>query len=489
MTNMYEDSDPRKSKNVVTHQFSSRAWYLLPIFLSIIGGVISYTVLKKKDPIRARKTFALGAILFALFMLFIIGVVIYGDQDIDILKSSSTNVQVPESKSVPYNMSAKDIRENAITVPYDLLVKYSDVYAGDIIHYTGYVVGVQEDRNGDPYALKIEMYDTDDSVFVHEKIIWSNYKPQTHEQRELIEHLDKNSGLITLPNSDNAVDVWAISKGVRLFDTVINKYHIPETDIVMLKMIAATGIADPSENKNQKTTTHTISYGEIPDYVDSQTVREALEQAVQAWESVNPSASFKFVADDADLNVEWSKWLPKGRIGSYASHNETVNDKIVTKHRINILLGSNDCNSNYQQYSHDALKHTMAHEIGHYLGLRHIDEADNLMHSGVFLDDADNIFTHNNRGYNIPEITRAEYQFMVTEVILEENKMLGQKLAVAVQEREKILDSNNPDTFALDSNKEEINSLTRQIADLDKQAMCVGETAGELDKLLKLLAP
>ena len=41
---------------------SSAAWYLLPIFLSIIGGTISYLCLRKQDPSRARRTFILGVV-------------------------------------------------------------------------------------------------------------------------------------------------------------------------------------------------------------------------------------------------------------------------------------------------------------------------------------------------------------------------------------------------------------------------------------------
>ena len=43
----------------------SRLWYLLPIFLSIVGGVIAYFVLKESDPITARNTLWIGVILAA----------------------------------------------------------------------------------------------------------------------------------------------------------------------------------------------------------------------------------------------------------------------------------------------------------------------------------------------------------------------------------------------------------------------------------------
>jgi 2-hydroxy-6-oxonona-2,4-dienedioate hydrolase len=41
----------------------SRLWYLLPIFLSIVGGVIAYFVLRGNDPITARNTLWVGVVL------------------------------------------------------------------------------------------------------------------------------------------------------------------------------------------------------------------------------------------------------------------------------------------------------------------------------------------------------------------------------------------------------------------------------------------
>jgi 2-hydroxy-6-oxonona-2,4-dienedioate hydrolase len=43
----------------------SRLWYLLPIFLSIVGGMIAYFALKGTDPIAARNTLWVGVILAA----------------------------------------------------------------------------------------------------------------------------------------------------------------------------------------------------------------------------------------------------------------------------------------------------------------------------------------------------------------------------------------------------------------------------------------
>ena len=41
----------------------SNWWYLVPIFLGIIGGVIAYFALKNDDPQKAKKSLYLGIIL------------------------------------------------------------------------------------------------------------------------------------------------------------------------------------------------------------------------------------------------------------------------------------------------------------------------------------------------------------------------------------------------------------------------------------------
>ena len=41
----------------------SSAWYLMPIFLGILGGIIAWTVTKNDDPAKAKKFMIVGVIL------------------------------------------------------------------------------------------------------------------------------------------------------------------------------------------------------------------------------------------------------------------------------------------------------------------------------------------------------------------------------------------------------------------------------------------
>jgi uncharacterized membrane protein len=44
----------------------SRAWYLVPIFFGLIGGIISYFAIRRDDPQKAKKCLCLGIILTAI---------------------------------------------------------------------------------------------------------------------------------------------------------------------------------------------------------------------------------------------------------------------------------------------------------------------------------------------------------------------------------------------------------------------------------------
>ena len=47
----------------------SRWWFLLPILLTIVGGIIAYFVLRHDDPQKAKNCLILGAVLFAIHVI------------------------------------------------------------------------------------------------------------------------------------------------------------------------------------------------------------------------------------------------------------------------------------------------------------------------------------------------------------------------------------------------------------------------------------
>jgi len=48
----------------------SNAWFLLPIFFGIIGGIIAFFVLRKDDPSKAKNCLYLGIVFMIIGIIF-----------------------------------------------------------------------------------------------------------------------------------------------------------------------------------------------------------------------------------------------------------------------------------------------------------------------------------------------------------------------------------------------------------------------------------
>ncbi len=332
---------------------SSRTWYLLPIFLSIIGGIIAYLGLRHVDPPRARKTLLLGSGTFAIF----------------------------------------------VTI----------VAAG--------IVSDETDIAGDPPANAV-----DETIYAD-------------EAREEVD-------------------------------------AVPEKIKLGSESEAATASLHEYE-------THTVSYTDIPDYADPDLATPALEHALYAWEYSNTFLQFEIVESDADLHIEWMRWIPAGNLGLH-----TVFDKesgSAENHVITIRLGNDDCHSDYQLYHTESLKHTVAHEIGHYLGLRHIDDEDHLMYSGEFFD-VDTVSTYDNRGYSVPDIAKPTLRTQHGQDILLQIESAKKILLEIILERED-LKTGTADQDLLLLNTERHNEVVRLLDSLDDDLECVEISGKYLPRL------
>ena len=101
----------------------------MPIFMSIIGGIISYAALRHRDRSRARKTLVLGAVLFGLLAAAVAAAVMSG---------SGADMRGTEGgATAPYaGMSDAAIKRAAVEVPYAALAADPAGHAGMIIRYT-----------------------------------------------------------------------------------------------------------------------------------------------------------------------------------------------------------------------------------------------------------------------------------------------------------------------------------------------------------------
>ena len=48
----------------------SNAWYLLPIFVGIIGGIIAFFILRRDDPPKARNCLYIGLVMMSIGIIF-----------------------------------------------------------------------------------------------------------------------------------------------------------------------------------------------------------------------------------------------------------------------------------------------------------------------------------------------------------------------------------------------------------------------------------
>ena len=49
-----------QEKNMYPERIRSRWWYLLPIFIGLIGGIIAYFAIRRDDPQKAKKCLMVG---------------------------------------------------------------------------------------------------------------------------------------------------------------------------------------------------------------------------------------------------------------------------------------------------------------------------------------------------------------------------------------------------------------------------------------------
>ena len=131
----------------------------------------------------------------------------------------------------------------------------------------------------------------------------------------------------------------------------------------------------------------------------NQPVVRALIDAVRIWDMANAGVDFAITESDPDVNVRWARYLPGSALGLHQA--AVTDDGTRERHSITVRLGTDDCHSNYQQFTHEALQYTIAHEIGHYLGLRHVDDKSHLMYSGELFN-VDSAQVYDDMGLTYP---------------------------------------------------------------------------------------
>ena len=114
------------------------------------------------------------------------------------------------------------------------------------------------------------------------------------------------------------------------------------------------------------------------------------------------------------------------------------------------------------------LQYIIAHEIGHYLGLRHIDDKNHLMYSGEFYN-VDSVDVYDNLSLGIPSLKRPDVATIEGVEIKSKIDSLNAELELTSAKRQDLKNSG----ASLNQNTRYYNYLVSQIDNLEDQLSCV----------------
>ena len=144
----------------------------------------------------------------------------------------------------------------------------------------------------------------------------------------------------------------------------------------------------------------------------------AAEAAAALWEESNPGMKFEFVErEHADVTIVWTDWLDEERVGLFNRHRDSVWDESSGTYQstwddiIQIKSGDYDCNGEYHTYAVESATETIAHELGHHLGMGHIDDEEHLMYGDMYPDPVPPE-SFDDFGYTIPENLTSEFGYL-----------------------------------------------------------------------------
>ena len=204
---------------------SSRAWYLLPVFMWLLGGVIAWACLRGTDPVRARRALVLGAGLSVPAIVAVGALAALFAYEVD--SAFGRDIAGPD-------MTPEQVKQAAVSVPYESLVSDNGAYEGRIIRYEGRITQVERHPFADLYVMRIGT--AEQGIGLPTDDIWSVYAPETGSHREWLDSLDRE-GLVI---SDNLVRAWGVPTGFHEYDTLFGGARtIPSVDVLILERTEA----------------------------------------------------------------------------------------------------------------------------------------------------------------------------------------------------------------------------------------------------------
>ena len=436
----------------------SKAWYAMPIFLGLLGGVIAFVALRKRNRGTAYKNLGLGVGITMILPMLVLGVYV---------AEGGSFTDVFDSKPAP-EYTDEEVRRQAVTIPYQSLMDQPEIHAGETVHYKGELIQAQPQLFGE-YALRVKIAE---ETFVGSDVIWVNYAPTSDEEKAWLRNVEAESNKV-FDMETEMIEFWGISKGLKEYTARLgNKITIPEVDGMIIERLdgSETAKANPeprvtaSEHAN-----HTVSFSNIPAYVDKTVVERAVFDAVWEWNAANRDVDFTIVETGADVNVGWARYLPGSALGLHRAN--VIDDGTRDNHSITASLGIDDCHSDYRQFTHETLRYTITHELGHYLGLRHVDDKSHLMYSGALVN-VDSARVYDDLNLGIPHLERPEIATVAGIEAQAQIDVLNADLEDISLQRQELRDADKN----LDDNTDRHNVFSQRIQEMEDQLACVNLT-------------
>ena len=106
-----------------------------------------------------------------------------------------------------------------------------------------------------------------------------------------------------------------------------------------------------------------------PDYVTI--TSDVIFDAAARWENANPDIKFNEAASlqQADVEIQWVK-----------EYGQIAGEYRPGDHVILVALGDSNCLGKWQPYASSFATNIAQHELGHFLGLGHSDDLNNIMY-------------------------------------------------------------------------------------------------------------
>ena len=453
---------PEPQPSVAPKDKPSKAWYVLSIFLGLLGGVIAFVALRKRNRGMAYKNLGVGVGITMILPMLVLGTYI---------AEGGSFTDMFDSKPVP-EYTDEEVRKQAVTVPYQSLMDQPEIHEGEMVYYKGELVQAQQ-QLFDEYTLRVKIAQ---DGFFESDVIWVNYTPTLDEEKTWLDKVEVESNKIE--RETEVIEFWGISKGLKEYTARLgNKITVPEVDGILIERLDGRETVKPNHidpepqvtASGQPATSHTVSFSDIPAYVDEAIAERAVFDAVWEWNMANPNVDFTIVESDADVNISWARYMSGPTLGLHSAN--VIDDGTRERHSITVRLGIDDCHSDYQQFAYETLQYTITHELGHYLGLRHVDDKSHLMYSGALFN-VDSAQVYDDLNLGIPHLERPEIATVAGIEVQAQIDALNADLEDVSLQRQGLRDAGK----SLDDNTDKHNDLSQRIQEMEDQLTCVNLT-------------